>query len=533
MTNKYIVIFLTFCALGFLKICISTFPCLEYVNCNPNEGCSCGVENKDIRNNATETQSRIINGETSLEHRYPWMARIQRTTLLKVIGPTNPGNTRVIYGGGAIITKRVIITAGHIICVPPGNEDGGGGNIFHISCPERGSLSQQEWDKVRTKNLNQQTFNEITFKVGTNSLYPYPMEPLYNKDVQAYLYNYNPNVHLFSSTGDVAIVVTKLDIGFDGKLVHLICPPNKNNIGNRQNVKTAGWGRQYMYYRSPVSPFSVLRASCHTNQGRASSNIHDAEVFNQRYRFLDCTATNDGKTCHDWMIKKDIETLSAKTDLARIQTSKTSIDEKYLEIKNLVEQKECEKYFRNAKAAWRNQGKAMDDFYQIIDRILILKYGERTWTICYNIRKVASYGFCLTNEPFPRNWGFCSRSCEYASVGDDFSSIVGKPYEVATFDYFENNPNNQMTMQQLYPFWMGDEIQRAFKCISPVLPKAKNAVFREKNVNGFLEYLHDIYDAARPDSESGHIRTARGDSGSPLWTTKTDKGKEVSATATQ
>ena len=49
------------------------------------------------------------------------------------------------------------------------------------------------------------------------------------------------------------------------------------------------------------------------------------------------------------------------------------------------------------------------------------------------------------------------------------------------------------------------------------------------NVNGFLEYVHDIYGAARPDSKSGHIRIAPAHSGSPLWTTDVVHGKERSA----
>ena len=72
---------------------------------------------------------------------------------------------------------------------------------------------------------------------------------------------------------------------------------------------------------------------------------------------------SSGGICHDLTIKRCIETLSVKADLAHIHTSKASIDEKYSEIKNSVKQKECKKYFKNAQAAWRNIGKAMQEFY--------------------------------------------------------------------------------------------------------------------------------------------------------------------------
>ena len=543
MTNKLIYLFFTFCTFELLKTCTTTNPCFEYVNCDPENGCSCGVENKDAKGNTSKTQSRIINGKPSWEHRYPWMVQIQRTTLLVAI-PLMPEMKLPSIGGGSIITKTAIITAGHNLCVDrdQGRDDAGGGRRYHITCPERGSLTQQEWDNVRQRNLNQENLNEIMFWIGT-SIYSGPRTSTYNKDVQAYLYDYHPNA-LFSSNGDVGVIISKAEFAFDGK-VNRICPPTENNEEEetkkkRNNdekkkekliVTTAGWGRHFTTTYLP--PNVISQTTCHTNEGRASNDIQLPPAFDQRLRFLDCAQNAaDDQFCYDWIPKRGIETLSARIDLFDIQTTISTIDEKYSAIKGREDQIECEKYFRRAQAAWCRAGKTMPEFHQTIDRIIIQRYGESYVTICYNMIKVARYGFCLTNEPAPRNWGFCSRSCEYfpwaLTVGTEITHIYNKPYEVTKFKYFEDFPFDQNTLQNRFaPTLTGVGILDAFKCISPVLPRATNAVFRETNNNGFLEYLHDVYDAPRPDRESGHIRTAPGDSGSPLWMTETVKGKEI------
>ena len=74
--------FLTFFAFQLLKNCISTDPCFEYIKCDPKNGCSCGIENKDAKGNTSKAQSRIINGKPSLEHKYPWIVHIQKTVTL-------------------------------------------------------------------------------------------------------------------------------------------------------------------------------------------------------------------------------------------------------------------------------------------------------------------------------------------------------------------------------------------------------------------------------------------------------------------
>ena len=56
-----------------------------------------------------------------------------------------------------------------------------------------------------------------------------------------------------------------------------------------------------------------------------------------------------------------------------------------------------------------------------------------------------------------------------------------------------------------------------FKCTKPVLPRAYNAIFRETNRQGDLEFDELHNDPNRPPNERGHVSVGPGDSGMPLW----------------
>ena len=77
-------------------------------------------------------------------------------------------------------------------------------------------------------------------------------------------------------------------------------------------------------------------------------------------------------------------------------------------------------------------------FYETVDRIEIYEkiYGQigigNLIERCYNLRKVASNGFCYTKQK--KNWGFCSRSCKKFRVRED------EPYEEADFTYYNEIP---------------------------------------------------------------------------------------------
>ena len=77
-------------------------------------------------------------------------------------------------------------------------------------------------------------------------------------------------------------------------------------------------------------------------------------------------------------------------------------------------------------------------FYETVDRIEIHEniFGQvgigSLIERCYNLRKVASYGFCHTKDK--KNWGFCSRSCTKYRLNDD------EPYEEADFIFHNEIP---------------------------------------------------------------------------------------------
>ena len=84
----------------------------------------------------------------------------------------------------------------------------------------------------------------------------------------------------------------------------------------------------------------------------------------------------------------------------------------------------------------------------------------------------------------------------------------------------------KLTILELY----SDKDLEVYKCIKPVVPRAKNAVFKESTtVTGQFDFLDYENDTKRPEDETGYVATAGGDSGSPYWITEPVNG-EIKAT---
>ena len=60
-----------------------------------------------------------------------------------------------------------------------------------------------------------------------------------------------------------------------------------------------------------------------------------------------------------------------------------------------------------------------------------------------------------------------------------------------------------------------------------MLPRAYNAIFRETNIQGDLEFVELHNDPNRPPDERGHVATGPGDSGMPLWRKLPDGNTEL------
>ena len=59
-------------------------------------------------------------------------------------------------------------------------------------------------------------------------------------------------------------------------------------------------------------------------------------------------------------------------------------------------------------------------------------------------------------------------------------------------------------------------MQTLVKCVTPVIPRATNAIFQEE-ATGELIYKNNEDDVSRPEGENGHVSSSSGDSGGPYW----------------
>ena len=138
---------LIFC---FLQAALSKDPCFRYIKCNIKDRCGCGIPSENIDNTSN---SRIINAEPSKKHEFPWLARVQLK--VKSIGTGGVTSYGISSGGGAIITKNSIITAGHVLCIDDMRKDAvGGGFRYMVTCPQRQrNMNQEQWNAAREKTL--------------------------------------------------------------------------------------------------------------------------------------------------------------------------------------------------------------------------------------------------------------------------------------------------------------------------------------------------------------------------------------------
>ena len=499
--------------------------CFEYVKCDPTDHCGCGKRIKDDEFYSSHGNARVINAKPSTRHYYPWMAQIQRRTLY-LLG----SGWATMRGGGVIISRNSILTAGHVICVNDRNQKiPNSPNVLYITCPIRTpEMTSEQWNLVRNLNLNEirnRQWNKLAFLVGTR-IFAHDITPDTNDKVAAYLYNYEPDSDIFSRNGDIGILVVDGGIpGISEPTISPICLPDTQNFPDKVEVNFASWGNHY--HKVDVNgvdasgnPVVGRATSCQTNDARTHdfSQILSSPSFDERFQFLDCKLQNAPKKfCDNWLLDQKIETMSIKTDPASILGP--SDEKKKLQLRSMDDQKRCEEYMIKARRAWSQANKPLEEFDETIDRIvIILDNNSEKREICYNLRKVAKYGFCITNNPDPRHWGFCSRSCEYFPTPepDNNNYLISTPYEEEKFMYFEENP---YPPGENYPltWWNDDQIKAIFKCIGSIIPRAKNAIFKMANNGDDLVYADEKDDAPRPDGEYGQIGLAPGDSGSPYF----------------
>ena len=532
----------------FVEVKVSEEPCLKYYTCTLENGCGeCGDKPKLTKEKSSST--RLINGKPSAGHQYPWMAQVQTTVA------TTRGS-KPIMGGGAIITFTVIVTAGHVLCIDEySRKIDGSPELFQVTCPKTPA--------EKDMNLNRQGLNEVAYSVG--HVNRQVIVSNYHKNIVALLYDYEKvsggNYHdVFSINGDIGIVIDRNGFNLDTNFVSPICLPLSRHDGRDGLVKMAGWGVRLDGKRDPNSG-QILKTSCQTNEGRVHGDLTrpiefwdpKEKGFDKRVQFLDCRVQAQSQKCDKWLLRSKLSTLSTAIDITQIKG--TTDAEKLANLKLFKEQKGCEDFFSVAKGKWiQHHQKSSIEFDETVDRIIITgAEGSIILASCYNLRKVAKYGFCETNEPNPRNWGFCSRTCD---IGDG-TELYGYPYEETYFRYFHDNP---YSLRGKYIFWSGQSkpgplslenvdfydsfiyqyildthpanTLRVFKCARENLPRALNVFFNKEFGQNNLKYSKSVPEIELSDKMHGHIVSFSGDSGSPLWIEDNGKNYLIAILAT-
>ena len=76
-------------------------------------------------------------------------------------------------------------------------------------------------------------------------------------------------------------------------------------------------------------------------------------------------------------------------------------DEKKIKLRNMEDHQRCEIYMKKARESWINDAKmTASEFDKTVDRIVIEDKNSKNTEpeVCYNLKKVARYGYCKTDK---------------------------------------------------------------------------------------------------------------------------------------
>ena len=384
-------------------------------------------------------RARIINGESVSGREYPFLAQVH----LKVCD----GKKNTWYAsGGSIVTKSIILTCGHCVCIGPNTKDA----ARFVTCPIDDKFIITFDNKPR--NQNQKGKNEVYYSIGTQK-FDY-RSATHSSDIYAYLFKYEPfdepgdqNQILFSKNGDIAAIkdVTMDLIGY--KATHITLPTFNAFLGNDgKDVKIAGRGPRYdEYVDNEHNPPRSL-PSCITNGGLVKNRQMPA---NQHNIFIPCKDWSGPPPNRDVCINipDTITTFHANTKV---------IIRPNFHLVQLVPNKDvCDDYWKEAikyieKEEAQNPGPLIltsENFKNMAHRIVVHDAGPQTpdrmmGEICYNVKKLAEFGVCETDMEPPNDWGFCSKSCGLPpKISDEHSSEAQfSQYEMIGAKYFDIPP---------------------------------------------------------------------------------------------
>ena len=423
--------------------------------------------NIECGRSATSTKaSRIINGFPSRIN-YPWMAEVVKFV---AYNPQFQPDKKFSFGvpcGGVVITDRVVLTAGHCVCI----------GILHpreertLTILETCVKDRKQIDGSYVEyNHNQKDINEIHINVGQrntiSTLQWLTKQPKFDPNLKVFLYrykrpdSYDDMFHTFSPNGDIAIVVKKGGLPFPiasrSQIVVPICLPSPDtfHIKDGFKVKVAGRGKRYQAPILDDVTGKVHPSSCQTNEGTLTTR----ENFRKR-NFLPCkkpqtqipteaSVRKDIEYCSNFLNEENVNSFSVHDDL---ELGPNGWNFKFHNARN------CEGYYRKAKLAWVKDRVAKE---AISSKILRDKFNKEVkrfqiWVrnddgslktpieTCYNVNAIGQYGICqIDNDDnnFGFQWGFCSRSCRTQNARVLGFLEPSEPYEEAEFEYFDNAP---------------------------------------------------------------------------------------------
>ena len=418
------------------------------------------------RSSSSHKASRIINGFPSKQN-YPWMAEV---VIFVAHNPQFKPKKKFSFGlpcGGVVITDRVVLTAGHCVCIGIQHpRDEKTLNLLETCVHDRKRIdgSSEEY------NHNQKDINEIHINVGqTNTISTLQWvanQPQFDPNLQAFLYKYNrpesydDMLHTFSPNGDIAVVVKQggppFPISSGTRSVVPICLPSPDtfHVKDGFKVKVAGRGLRYQAPILDDVTGNMHPSSCQTNEGTTTSNEHL-----RKRNFLPCkkpqtqipteeNVLKDIEYCSNFLNEQNVNSFSVQDDfeLGPNGWKFKGNNDRY-----------CEFYYRKAKLAWvkdRVAKKAisskilMDEFDKEVKRFQIKVQNDdgslgAPIETCYNVNALGQYGICQIdndNNNFGFQWGFCSRSCRKQNARVLGYLESNEPYEEAEFEYFDNAP---------------------------------------------------------------------------------------------